>query len=321
MTREARPRERSGFRVPLGLDESEKLTSPDAAVKGVVYRCPGCDARLVLRKGTKMRPHFAHKATTSCSGESALHAAAKLLVAQTIAAGLFPEFELSCPDCRGSFVVPFPKNRTLLPSVEHRLDNGRVLDVALTAGGEIALAVEVFKTSSVSEEKAAELSMPWIEVEASEILLNPVRWRAKQHSLKVTRCQVCRRAEAILCEELEHALARFRLDFDRDRYRVRPVICWKCDNVIPVFKWGDDMWSTTDEPPSPRPRSLRWVFTQTAGTHYWANHCPSCGTVQGTSTSGERSRSSTTTAFIGPASNLARLGERHSALWWGGCVM
>lgn len=61
-----------------------RIEAQDAA-PGESYRCPGCNAELVLKHGRIRTPHFAHKAETSCDwakSETPQHRAAKLLVAE-----------------------------------------------------------------------------------------------------------------------------------------------------------------------------------------------------------------------------------------------
>lgn len=271
-----------GFRVPLGLDAEGSLVDPGRATRGEVYCCPGCSSRLVLRKGSKVRHHFAHKASADCSGESALHQTAKLLVADRVANGS-PTFILECDTCRRPFNVPFPRDRALTATLEYRLPNGRVLDVALLHNQETQLGVEVFVSSAVDERKAGNLSIPWIELAAEEVVASPDAWRARQHGLQVRSCRVCRRAERIWLAERDRALALYNLTDVSKNYVVSPVYCWKCHKLTPVFEWATrgGMWESGASPPEPRPRTLRKVVTQTAGTRYWANHCAACGVVQG----------------------------------------
>ena len=270
-----------GFRVPLGVDPRGAIVTPEDAQRGTTYCCPACSSKLVLRKGEKKRPHYAHKATTECSGESALHASAKHLIASTISDGAVPTLHLQCKSCFEHFTVPFPPDRELRPSVEHLVDGGRVVDVALLNGEDVALAVEIVKTSAVTEAKAADLSMPWVELEAEAVLENPTHWRPTQHRLRVWRCRACRRADIIAKEELEKCLARHQIEFDRTLYRAAPAACWKCGQVIPLFRWGDNALFAKSSPPTPRPDTVRRAFTKTARARYWANHCPVCGSVQG----------------------------------------
>ena len=271
-----------GFRVPLGRDVGGSLVDPVRAIRGEVYCCPGCDSRLVLRKGSKVRHHFAHKASTTCSGESALHQTAKLLVAEQVANGS-PTFILECETCRQPFNVPFPRDRDLTAAVEYRLPNGRVVDVAALYNQTPQLGVEVFVSSAVDERKAVDLDLPWIELAAEEVVDSPDVWRARQHGLQVRSCRVCRRAEQIWSAERDRVLALYKFAAVSKTYIVSPVFCWQCHKLTPVFQWANKagMWDTEASPPEPRPRTLRKVFTQTTGTRYWANHCAACGSVQG----------------------------------------
>lgn len=45
------------------------------------FTCIGCNERLTFKRGVKMRQHFAHRSDSKCSGETALHLYAKLLLA------------------------------------------------------------------------------------------------------------------------------------------------------------------------------------------------------------------------------------------------
>jgi ssDNA-binding Zn-finger/Zn-ribbon topoisomerase 1 len=276
---DAMAKDSSSFRVPVALGPEDEIVRPEVATKGTTYRCPGCQSKLVLHRGERRRPHYAHPASAHCSAESALHHAAKRLVAHSIAAGEYPEFHLECMDCRKAFEVPFPKGRTLAPVVEHRLNN-RVVDVALLDGDKVALAVEILVTSKVDADKAADLSAPWIELQAKDVLENPKVWKAVQHGLKSTRCPTCRGAEKIHERLLVQSVARYGIEYHQELYRAQLVHCHKCEKAVPVFRWGGEMW-TSKEPPTPRPRTLRLRRTQTVDTPYWANHCAACGAVFG----------------------------------------
>ncbi|WP_319414603.1 competence protein CoiA family protein [uncultured Cohaesibacter sp.] len=53
------------------------------AQKGPMYRCPECKSEVILRKGRKVVPHFAHKPPTNCrfaKGETRAHMEAKYLL-------------------------------------------------------------------------------------------------------------------------------------------------------------------------------------------------------------------------------------------------
>ena len=53
----------------IGLDEQKNRTRAEDARKGQEYRCPICDQKLELRKGSTRRHHFAHWKNSSCSDD------------------------------------------------------------------------------------------------------------------------------------------------------------------------------------------------------------------------------------------------------------
>lgn len=57
----------------------EAVISLDCTNKTLEYRCPECGERVILKRGTKKVPHFAHEAHAAClnSGESIHHIRAK----------------------------------------------------------------------------------------------------------------------------------------------------------------------------------------------------------------------------------------------------
>jgi competence CoiA-like predicted nuclease len=70
--------------IPWGRNQSGVLVSAAQAEKSVALTCPSCDSHLLLRQGTKRRPHFSYSADSSCNPEAALHLTAKLLIAQVV---------------------------------------------------------------------------------------------------------------------------------------------------------------------------------------------------------------------------------------------
>ncbi|MBD5243702.1 MAG: hypothetical protein HDS60_06420 [Barnesiella sp.] len=75
------------------LDSTSRLIKADLAQKGNDFFCPSCGAIMVLRKGEKNRPHFAHKANVSnCSYETYLHKLAKRRISECF--NNSPEFKI-----------------------------------------------------------------------------------------------------------------------------------------------------------------------------------------------------------------------------------
>jgi ssDNA-binding Zn-finger/Zn-ribbon topoisomerase 1 len=86
------------------LDLSGLLVQAKDAIGGQKYTCPVCSSPMSLKKGTKRRPHFSHRAKVSnCTGESVLHFSFKNLLAQRINSSIqnnVPiELTWSCKKC------------------------------------------------------------------------------------------------------------------------------------------------------------------------------------------------------------------------------
>lgn len=73
----------SGLRVPFAAcgDGVVRHVEQIASSRQGPFTCIGCEERLTFKRPVKKRQHFAHKADSRCSRESALHQYAKLLLA------------------------------------------------------------------------------------------------------------------------------------------------------------------------------------------------------------------------------------------------
>jgi ribosomal protein L37AE/L43A len=162
--------------IPVVLDGAGRLVRCDDAAKGP-FSCPGCGGAVVARRGTTRRWHFAH-AGGGCSPETAEHAAAKMMLAGVLGGeesrrGVrVPTF---CAGCGRGAAVPLSLafDRT---SVEARI-GAYVVDVALWRGERMVGAVEVRRTHAVDEAKARGLDVPWVELNAVDILEDALVWK------------------------------------------------------------------------------------------------------------------------------------------------
>lgn len=275
--------ETKSFRVPYGLDAQNHLVARQDAVREQSYTCPSCGAALVFRAGPRVSRNFAHRPSPTCNGETALHRAAKLLIKQVVGEALTggPKIELlaPCGDCREEFDVGVPLASFDAVTVEAHLPSGRVVDVLLIKDGVPRLGIEVFVSHRVDADKARDLDFPWIEVVGAEIVERPRRWKAHAGKLLVERCRNCRARESLREQDLERALHKAGLVCPPG-YKVSPVPCYRCGELIPIFDWGGGGW-TTKTPPEPRPRTVQWRSSRQAEKSYWANTCPHCRALQG----------------------------------------
>jgi len=176
------------FLIPWALDDNDILVVPATAEKGETYRCPGCRMPLLLRKGTINRAHFAHRADTNCTGESVLHKAAKYAVKNAIEGDRMVRLERKCGGCSNTKLVKIP---TMGCKLEHRTDQGLVVDLAMMNGEKMVGAVEILVTHAVDEDKAARLDVSWVELVGKEAVKNPHMWKPTQDYGKSWICKQC----------------------------------------------------------------------------------------------------------------------------------
>jgi hypothetical protein len=179
------------FVVPAALAPDGRLLRPAEATPGT-YACPGCGARIVLRAGPVKVRHFAH-GPGSCSTETALHAAAKRALVQVVqewaGGGPAPVVRRTCAGCERSWDAAVPAAQTAVP--EHRLEGGLRPDVALLAGTAVVLALEVRVRHAVDEAKAARMPVPFLELDAHDVLAAPRVWQPIAELPRPDACPAC----------------------------------------------------------------------------------------------------------------------------------
>lgn len=177
--------------------------------------CPVCLEPVTLKLGRRVRHHYAHAPHSACRAatpEGALHLSAKLRLAEGLAGGgeglVLERLCHRVPEERGTQRCGAPPLHPLALEwdevrVEEALPSLRA-DLLLLRHGEPVLAVEVYATHAVDEERAARyraLGVPWVEVSALRVApaegipweagdplpvlgdsaLHPARWRCPRH--------------------------------------------------------------------------------------------------------------------------------------------
>lgn len=80
----------------IGKDVGGNLIVANQAVKGSIYYCLDCNGPMIVRKGEKKRPHFAHKGLSdNCSPESALHRGFKELLYERLTSTISQKTEVN----------------------------------------------------------------------------------------------------------------------------------------------------------------------------------------------------------------------------------
>lgn len=187
--------------ISYAFDSNKNLISSFDAIKGENYFCPCCSESFIFRKGKIKRPHFAHKADSNCSKESIFHKTAKILIRDMVKNFLlglsdyYSVFHRHCIFCSDS--SPYCVFQQIPPSVddvclEYRLENGYVVDVALMSNSLPIAAIEVFYRHKVDNEKAANLSIPFMEVSALKIIDNPWVFESLRDTFRPKENPACR---------------------------------------------------------------------------------------------------------------------------------
>jgi ssDNA-binding Zn-finger/Zn-ribbon topoisomerase 1 len=276
--------------VPYGQNPQGILVSAADAVRQTDYFCPQCGTPLVLRAGESVIRHFAHKANTSCTGETIAHQTAKRLLVQIISEYSSPSCQktisLSCPCscCRKTTYLKLPSSSFTTAREEHRIGEF-ICDVVAFRDMEPVLGIEVLATHAVDEIKADALQIPWVELLAEKVLENPYDWRPVAARLKEVTCIDCKNHIAKLKKlanqwsQAFHEPARSRSPL-KDTYHAAIETCWKCRNEILVYWWQGVPFAEA-EPPSPKPNTIQYRYSKNYRGEYWANTCPHCEAVQG----------------------------------------
>lgn len=246
------------FRVPVGQAPDGSLVQASRASRERDYRCPGCASPLLLRAGPVRAAHFAHQNHGFCSGETALHQAAKLRIAQVLdrcrkgartgaprlkvpCSGWTSPEGVPCPwTCRGDAWLSLADLAFDQVAVEPATSDGLRPDVLVLRQGLPVLGIEVLVSHAVDPAKAARITHPWVELEAQAILRSPRTWRPCQGSHPWrSACRVCAWAGQAELSEVtcpgdylaQLAAACFRDHVQawlRHRVAASPAVGWRC---------------------------------------------------------------------------------------------
>ncbi|MDR9423663.1 MAG: competence protein CoiA family protein [Marinobacter sp.] len=277
------------LRLPYALTDLEELVSASAAVRGDRFFCPNCDDEVTLRQGDVRVAHFAHRSGTSCNPESAIHKIAKWLIVEAITKNARSDqqtlsVERQCEHCDKPTAQDLPPG-TFSAAREEEWVGSYKVDVVGFRGATKALGVEVRHTHPVGEEKAEQLNIPWIELDALSVIENPSRWIAVASRMKTALCPPCKS----IVKSKQQLLKRWNIrpditsvvfNPDRAPFIASSDICWKCKTEVPVFWWNGVPFAES-QPPTPRPPTIQYRYSKQYGGEYWVNTCAKCRSTLG----------------------------------------
>ena len=273
------------LKVPVALNNQNRLCTPEQANKEQDYTCPSCQDRVILRKGTKKTPHFAHKFSELCNQETILHKTAKHLIVQTISdwksgQGDVPILQKVCEVCEDTIKQQIP-DKVQSAVLEHRMDEGFIVDVAFMVNGAPAAAVEIRASHAVDEKKAQSISIPFIELDVHQVIENPNIFLPIRDTFN-WRCHKCANAEKDFEAKVNKISKQTSVQLPTGKYyRYGPGRCYKCNREIIIFAWPKTSeWDRSEPKVKPIPKTIQLRYEYTIGKEYWANTCPYCNVNQ-----------------------------------------
>ena len=142
------------------------------------FTCLQCGERLVLKRGEVRSAHFAHLNGAGCGGERVTHLLAKRLLVALLRGGHAPVLSRACASAGCEARLETPWALPPFDAVEEEVPCGAFrLDVALLRDGVVVAGIEVFFSSRMSRFKQMTLAVPWVELDAEELLSDPLVWR------------------------------------------------------------------------------------------------------------------------------------------------
>ena len=165
---------RDGISV-IAVNEHGKLVSIHDVPSGLACncKCPGCDRRMVARKGKELSHHFAHYGivgvTCVSAGESALHRFAKDVLNQHLQIGL-PALTITEAGEAETVVV---ERRFTFDSAALEQRTGKIVPDVILAKGDRQLMVEFVVTHACGPEKIEFIRL--LDIGAIEIDLSAYR--------------------------------------------------------------------------------------------------------------------------------------------------
>lgn len=192
----------SELKIPLAFDKTGNPIRPGDAIPGADYSCPGCGSTVYLRGGSncKVVRHFSHLPSSACSSETILHQIGKRIICRGIDAwragnGISPHIHRT-HDCGHIRIQRLP-SKVVGATEEFRLPNGRIVDVALMGIDGPVAAVEIHVTHRVNATKAENLKLPFIELEAENLIADGLNWYPIQDHFKRWICKPCFERKAL----------------------------------------------------------------------------------------------------------------------------
>ena len=197
-----------GIRFPIAAAHDGRAVAIQDAESGVAYRCFGCEAPMMTKRGEQRAWHFAHKPPTSgCADpDRALHETAKALVAQGLTDAQTNGTEygvgFACRVCETALSWNIARPDTTI-AVERSVVEGTRSDIVIDRGPKGPLIVEVVVTHDIEEPTRARYKDSDVPV----FIIRPV-WDTVAELATAVNADDLINVSAVRCRECQDALDR-----------------------------------------------------------------------------------------------------------------
>ncbi|EII5450411.1 competence CoiA-like family protein [Salmonella enterica] len=237
------------IKISWANDSDGNVINVNDAIREKDYYCPCCDEKLTLRAGNIIRKHFSHRNDSKCDPESVYHKLAKFLICYAIDE---KKVIMPCFFSHALEEVPIDKYRC---DVVAYLNNGN------------KVAIEVYHTHKVDDDKKEHLPIPWIELKSETIIEDPFLWICDDFKFKLTFCSDC----------IQHFKHYTPLNIPNDKefnYIADLITCYRCKSITPVFLHNNGNEYNT-------PHTIKFIKTPKVRNGYFTNTCVNCGIIIG----------------------------------------
>jgi hypothetical protein len=261
--------------------------------------CVGCGARLLLRAGERNAAHFAHYDATQCtSPETALHRAAKRIIADSINSSRRQEWRYAagwqCGLCKAARHTNLAAASVGGAVLERNLGPVQPDIAILDTAGRPRLAVEVVVTHPPEPETLA-----WYLDNNIGVLVVEPTWEAIK---ELREGFTATAAHTMPCTSWRHPLdpTDEQCDCGRPVRSLRVELahgsdCWRCKREVPAVDVIESFPDRTSRALRASDPSLAGIakqvksmrvglrddFSKTENRHYLMHHCPHCGAKAG----------------------------------------
>ncbi|WP_198806965.1 competence protein CoiA family protein [Leptolyngbya sp. BL0902] len=265
----------------LGQAPSGELVHIADAEPNRSYLCPSCQQPFVQHRGSRKRPHFAHKVLSpNCTPETALHHGFKTLLFEKIQRHLVEGKPLpiawDCPKCEGSHAGNLLK-KAVSVAVEHSLGE-RQPDITLFDEHQRPVAaIEVVVSHAPEEEALAFYDANRIAVVTFKLTSDQDIHQLDADGLKPDTVSVCPNPRCSRCGE----------PMPKKRLLIIEGKCWKCNAPMKVAAIQGDMGYEPDFSPSDAKLAaqhgvfMKTQYSKIIRESYIANTCRRCNKFVG----------------------------------------